>query len=269
MEHHEELEYIRKTDVMNLYHLNKSSFPSEIVDTIEKNYNTFDFTFNVIIPFFCDAPDKVRELMMKQFPAFRKENRPTLVKDIQSIINAAGVDLVIALCALMQAKMEGKTARDLYKPFDEWIEKNTYPEDRWEEVDDRDRMSYGAWDCTKKEWEKIKKEENAFRQKEMEWLKQRRFEFIDLLQGVLLEHFKGFELLDSDDLQVYSLLLRREYEDYNDYCLMIEDFIDWGLPEEDYKSDYSERSKKMVAMGNEKRWEVAELQYRRVNGEEI
>lgn len=269
MERKDDLERIRKIDVMNLYHLNKSSFPPEIVETIEKNYNTLYFSFNVMIPFFSEAPEKVMELMMKQFPAFRKENRPTLVKEIQMIANAAGVDLVRGLCALVQGKMEGKTAREVYAPFDEWVEKSTYPEDSWEEVEDNDRMSYGAWDCTKIEWEKIKQEENAFRQKEMEWIKQRRFEFIGLLQEILLHHFKDFELLDSDDLVIYSLLLRREYEDYNDHCMLIEDFIDWGLPEEDYNSDYEVKSKKMVAMGNEKRWEVAGLQYRRVNGEEV
>lgn len=263
------LERIRKTDIMNLYHLNKSSFPSEIVNIIEKNYNTFHFSFNVMIPFFSEAPAKVMELMMQQFPAFLKEKRPTLVKEMEAIADAAGVDLVRGLGALLQAKIERKTAREVFMPFDEWVAGNTYPEDSWEEVDDRDRMEFGASDYSKKQWEKLKKKENAFRQKEMEWIKRRRFEFIDLLQKILLHYFKDFDLLDSDDLLVYSLLLRMEYEDYNNHCEIIEDFIDWGLPEEDYNLDYSEKMNKMIAMGNEKRWEVAGLQYRRVNGEKV
>jgi hypothetical protein len=265
----EKLEQIRQMDVINMYHLNKSSFPPELVEQFERNYDVLYYMFNVFVPVAGDLPDLVRELMYKQFPSFRKETRPTIVEALDSIVNAAGVDLIQTVGVIMHGKSEGKTARDIFKPFDQWVKNHTYPEDTWEKVRDRERIEFGALDYSDKRWKEIKKEENKFRQLEIKWIQKRRFEYIDLLQTTFLKYFKGFEMLDADDLTVYSRILRIEYEDYNDYCQDIERFIDWGLEEEDFKLNFSERMQKEIAMGNEKRWEMANMRYRRVYGEEI
>jgi hypothetical protein len=269
MEKDEKLEYIRNLDVIKLYHLNKSSFPPELAEAFERNYDVLYYTFRVTVPTLGDLYDLVHKLMMKQFPIFRNETRPTFVKEIESIADLAGFDLVRGIGGLMKAKRDGITTRQLYDPFDEWVEINTFTDESWEHVTDGEKMDYGAWDSTPEEWEKIKEDENIFREEEVEWLKARRFEFIDLLQNTFLKYFEGFDLLESDDLIIYALLLRSEYEEYNDRCQRLEDFLDWGLPEEDYTLGYRERMDKEIAMGNEKRWAVAELRYRRVWGEEI
>jgi hypothetical protein len=269
MNTNEKLEFIKNSDIINFYHLNKSSFPPEVVAEFEKNYDIMYYLFNVATPFFADIHEPVHHLMMKQFPAFRTEKRPTLVKEMETITTAAGVDLVMVLANIVTIKSEGKSISSVYAPFNQWVKDNTFPKDKWERVKDRERIEFGASDSTDEEWEEIKKEENRFRRQEIKWMKKRRFDYMDLLQNIMLKHFKGFDLLDADDLLVYSLFLRKEYEDYNGHCELIEDFIDWGLPEEDYQLDYSTYTKKQIAMGNEKRWEIAGLRYRRVNGEEI
>lgn len=265
----EKLKFISDFDLINFYHLNKSSLPPEFVAEFEKNYDSLYFMSNVMMPFFRDIHDPAYQLMMKQFPVFQKEKRPTLVKEMESICNVAGFDMILMLGKIMQLKAEGKSVIDAYAPFDQWVKDNTFPKDTWEKVKNRERIEFGALNKTDEEWEEIKKEENHFRREEIKWIKRRRFEYMELLQNVMLTHFKGFEQLEAPELIVYSLYLRKEYEDYNDHCQIIEDFIDWGLPEEDYKLNFSEQLTKRVALGNEKRWEVNELRYRRVYGEEI
>jgi len=161
----------------------------------------------------------------------------------------------------------GKTIREHFDPFDQWLKDAVYPEDTFEKTTDIERSEYGI--STDEEWEEIKENEDIFREEEMEWIKQRRFEFIDLLQSTFLQYFRGFELLSSDDLIFYSVLLRDEYEFFWEACENIEYFIDWGLSEEDYSLSDREKSEKKIALGNEKRWAVAELRYRRVDGEEV
>ena len=267
MNRENKLKAIKEFDAINFYNLNKSLFPEKLVEIFENNYDTFYFMFNVLVSFLADAPEQVKELMMKHYPVFRNEKRPAIKKEIDKIGNVAGVDLIRGIAALMNLKREGITIREHFDPFDRWVKDNSFPEDTWEEVQENERMEFGSPDDEK--WEIVKKEENAFRQYEIEWIKKRRFEFIDLLQSILLRYFKGIELFSSDDFIYYSYLLRLEYEDFCDACEEIEYFIDWGLPEEDFTLSFGERMDKQIALGNEKRWAVAELRYRRVYGEEI
>ena len=267
MDTKDKLEYIKHLDVINLYHLNKSSLPPEVAAAFEKNYDFLYFTFNVSLPFITALPGKVHKLMMKQFPAFRKETRPSVLKELESITTAVGVELVIGLSGIIKNKSEGKTTRDYLAPFEEWVKNNAYPEDSWEEIKENERGNYGI--NSDEEWLKIKEEENLFHHFEFVWVKRSRFECIELLKNLLLTYFKGFEFLEAEDLIVYSILLRKEYEDYNEFCEEIEDFIDWGLPEDDMSLSFSERIEKQIALGSNKRREVAEMRYRRVYGEDI
>jgi len=101
------------------------------------------------------------------------------------------------------------------------------------------------------------------------WEERRKFEFIDLVQTIILKYFKELEELNSDEWIIYAVAMREEYQYYMTSCENVELFIDCGFPEEEIKLADVEFIKTNSKLGNEIIRKASALRNRRISGEMI
>lgn len=220
-------------------------FPPEIRNNIEEVIEMCSFYVHVFDKAMDELNPKVRKLIYKQFPLLKTETRPLVLKSIDEIVDRTGMSLLFNLFGLLRDQKNGVDLREKYPDFESWISLYVHPpKPKPIDVTFYDGMQ-GLSDEQKMELvEEINTEEldgyNHF--------ESRRFEFFDLIQKVVFNHYKALQELDGDGWNVYAIHVGMEYEMYCNDCYHIENFIKYKFPEEDINLSYPEYMKKLTQM---------------------
>jgi hypothetical protein len=252
---------------------------SEQSSDLEKLTSLLDeeFFMNVafltrFIHFFCEVYGKFRReldpalhsLMRKQYPIFTTEKRPLITNLLNDICTTSGFSLMMILFKLVEEQYEGVNIRKENPNFDRLCEFYLRPP-MPETIDDSERASY-FW-MSDSEWEEYRDSENAQMLEYFIWSERRKTEYIDLVQSLILKYYPVLSELNSDELIMYSVHLRDDYEHYKDDCEFTELFIDTGLPEEMIDLSPKGFSDELGKLSDDKKNELYELRNRRIAGE--
>ena len=258
-----------KDDELNFeawYHLNKSHFPAEFNVFIEESYDTFYFLFNVYRKVMQRMAPALRKLMATQYPVFKTEKRPMVLEFIDSIATTTGYSLLFRLYNLVQGQKKGINVREKYPKFESWIE--FYARPQHPNTFDQNKRHQYIW-FNDEEWEAYVETENNKMLEFFNWQEKRKFEFIDLVQTIILKYFKELEELNADEWIIYAVDMRKEYEYFMNSCENVELFIDCGFREEEIKHTDEEFLASYSNLSNEIKKKALELRERRISGEMI
>jgi hypothetical protein len=167
---------------------------------------------------------------------------------------------------LVEDQKKGVDVRVKYPQFESWIDSCAHPQ-RPGAVDETNRMD-GNW-LNDQEWKAYVKSENAKVLEFFNWEEKRKFEFIDLVQTIILKHFREIEDLNPDEWIVYAIAMCEEYECFKTCCENVELFIDCGFPEEEIKLTDDEFIKTYSKLSSEIVKKASVLRERRISGEMI
>jgi len=253
-------------DFETWYHLNKSHFPSEFKAFIEDSYEPFYFLFNVYRKVMAKMVPSLRQLMGTQYPVFNTEKRPTVLEFISTIATTTGFSLLFRLYNLVQDQKKGVNLRVKYPKFESWIDLYARPQQP-ATVDEKNRPVF-SW-LNEEEWKVYVETENNKMFEFFNWEERRKFDFIDLVQSIILKYFKELEELNGDEWIIYAVTMRQEYKYFMTSCENVELFIDCGFREDEIKltddefiETYSKLSKEIVM-------KASALRDRRISGEII
>lgn len=248
------------------YHLNKDHFSPELDEILEVGYDSFYFLFHVYRKVMDKMPPALRNLMAKQYPVFKTESRPLVREFIDIIATTTGYSLLFRLKNLVEDQKKGVSIREKYPRLEEW--KNFYIRPQHPGTVDESKRHQYVW-LNDKEWKVFVQTENKKLLELFNWKESRKFKFIDIVQNIVLEHFKELEDLNSDEWIIYALVMREEYEYYMTNCDKAEMFIDCGFPEEQIKLKDDEFMQVYSELSDEMKMKLIALRNRRIAGEEI
>lgn len=188
---------------------------------------------------------RVRRLMDKQYPIIKKEKRQAVLDEIDKIARNVGPAMLIHLFGLLYDDRSDVNFREKYINFQSFIEFYARPEKpRTLEEGFFDQFPWLSDEQKKQMVEDDRKEAQQI----CDWKEGRRREFFDIVQELLLKHYKEVLDLSPDGWIIYSMLLGEEYVDYTMSCDHIATFVQFEFPEEDLHLPYKEFSEKLQEM---------------------
>src|ERR1017187_7199297 len=104
--------------------LYKDLFSDELKIQLETNMDFYHFLFDIYRKIMKRLPFDLLELMQKQYPVFKTENRPLLLEEINSIASTTGYSLLFDLYHLLNNQRQGVNLREKYTELEDW--KNFY-----------------------------------------------------------------------------------------------------------------------------------------------
>ena len=253
-------------DFQAWYHLNKGYFPPELDKVLVNSYDSFYFLFNVYRKVMDKMAPALRKLMVKQYPVFKTEKRPLVVEFIDSIATTTGYSLLFRLKTLVEDQKNGVSIPEKYPQLEEWKDFYVRPQQP-SRVDESTRPLY-SW-LNDEQWKAYVETENRKMLEFFNWTEKRKFEFIDVVQTIVLKYFKELENLNSDEWIIYAVDMREEYEYYLSSCENVELFIDCGFPEEDIKLSDKEFTENYGKLSDKIKKQARALRNRRIAGENI
>jgi hypothetical protein len=208
----------------------------------------------------------MRKLMAKQYPVFTTEERPLVKEFIDIIATTIGYSLLFRLKNLVDDQKKGVRIREKYPYWEEMKAFYACPQQA-PTVDQSRRHKY-RW-LNNEEWNRFVETENKKMLALFNWNQSRKFEFIDIVQTIVLENFKELEDLNSDEWIMYTAYMSDEYEYYQTSCDNVELFIDCGFHEEEIKLSDTEFRRKYANLSHDVKTQLAALRNRRISGEAI
>ena len=248
------------------FNLNKQYIPPQFVDNMQESIDLMHFLSSVYFKVMKHLAPALHRLMREQYPVFKKEKRPLVVDYINTVASTTGYALLWKLYKLVNDQRAGVNVREKYPKFDEWVEFYGRPH-KPDTINEATRPEY-TW-LNDAEWEVYRDNENKAFLEFFNWEQKRVFDFIDVVQTLLFKYFKELHELNADELIIYAVDIRDEYEYYLSGCEHAELFIDCGFPEEDMKLTDEEFDKNYSALNAEKKDYVQSLRERRIAGEAI
>lgn len=253
-------------DFQAWYHLNKDNFPPELDEVLENSYDSFYFLFNVYRKIMDKLAPALRLLMAKQYPVFKTEKRPQVAAFIDTIATTTGYSLLFRLKTLVEDQKKGVSIREKYSNLEAW--KALYVRPQQPPTIDQGKRSHFWW-LNDLQWEKYVETENKKLLEFFQWSEKRKFEFIDVVQTIVLKYFKELEELNPDEWIIYAVHMHDEYEYYQVSCENVELFIDCGFPEKDIKLSDREFIRNYSKLNSKVKQQARLLRNRRISGEEI
>lgn len=253
-------------DFQAWYHLNKDNFPPELDEVLENSYDSFYFLFNVYRTVMNKLAPVLRILMARQYPGFKNEKRPKVAGFIETIATTTGYSLLFRLKNLVEDQKKGISIRDKYPNLEAW--KDFYVRPQHPPTVDKGKRSHFWW-LNDYQWGKYVETENKKLLDFFQWSEKRKFEFIDVIQTIVLKYFKELEELNPDEWIIYAVHMHEEYEYYQVSCENVELFIDCGFPEDDIKLSDREFIKNYSNLDTKVKQHARILRNRRISGEEI
>lgn len=248
------------------YEMNKHRIPDNLKGEIEKNIDTLQFLFSIYYKAMEQFTPVFREIMWKQFPIIKAEKRPMVVDFIEQFIKSVGSTMLFKLSALVNDQRKGVNMREKYPKFDSWVEFYGRPQ-KAKEVMDKDRPSFHK--MNNEEWKIFKEKENTALKQHFEWAEKRKFEFLDALQTVLFTTYEAINELNADELIIYAVIIRDEYDYFLTVCQHIELFIDCDFPEEEIRLSDKEFDENFSKLDPQIKEKILQLRKRRIAGDEI
>lgn len=245
---------------------NKQFIPARYINVLERGIELFQFMTSVYYKLMEELAPALHKLMLEQYPIFKTEKRPQVVEYIDGIVSTAGSPLIWQLRGLLKDQNAGDNVRDKYPQFEEWIECYARPR-KPKTIDESTRPQY-TW-LSDAEWEEYRDSENKILLQFFNWEEKRIFDFIDVVQTLLFKYYKELDELNADELIMFAVFIRDEYEYFKMSCELVESIIDCGLPEEYVNKPYNEFMEGYMAMSKEKSDYVRNLRFRRIAGEII
>jgi hypothetical protein len=254
--------------------LNFHAFYNRVVNYVPSDMqkemaNTFDFCnfyYTVYSKVMRNLAPALHKLMKRQYPVFVTENRPLVTDYINVIATTTGYKLLLNLFHLIQGQKAGVNLRQKYPEFERWVEFYARPH-KPDTIDETHRHEY-TW-LTDKEWDELRESENQILLEYFNWSEKRKFEFIDVVQTILFKYYEELHDLNADELIIYAVHIRDEYEYYLTNCEHIELFIDCGFPEDHMKLTDEEFQTNYSNLSSEAKNATTELRNRRIAGELI
>lgn len=253
-------------DFQAWFYLNKKNFPPGLEVILENGYDSFFFLFNVYRRTMDQMAPAMRQLMTRQYPVFTTEKRPLVKEFIDIIATTIGYSLLFRLKNLVDDQKKGVKIREKYAYWEEMIAFYARPHEA-PVVDQNKRPKY-RW-LNDEKWKSLVEMENTKMLALFNWKQSRKFEFIDIVQTIVLENFKELEDLNPDEWIVYAAYMSDEYEYYQTSCDNVELFIDCGFQEEEIKLSDAEFRRKYANLSPDVKDKLATLRNRRISGEAI
>jgi len=245
---------------------NQSRLPKELVDYMKEHYDILHFFFRTNLKILNHLAPALHELMLKQYPVFRTEQRPAVLEYLGDLPSTTCDAILFNLYSLMQDQKEGKNVRENYPDIDrcrDFYGKPATPDT----IDESTRPNY-TW-LNDAEWEEYRDSENASMRGFFNWEEKRKFEFVDLVQTYIFKYYKEVEDLNPDEWIAYAVIIRDEYESYKTICENVELLIDCKMPEKYVDCPFDEFYKAYSSLDKEVKDHATELRIRRIAGEEI
>ncbi len=244
------------------YDDNRNYFLRGATGIVEPSVEIEAFYIGVYCPAMHDLMSAIRQLLVKQYPIITTESRPAVLQAIERRIEITGHTFLLYLFDLVQDQKEGINLPEKYPDFEKW--RVAYRTLHKPYKFDESFFDQFPWltDEQKNEFmeESRKEEEERFN-----WKDKRKYDFINMLQRIVLKYYKEIMDFEADQWIVYSSLITNEYVEYRIRFEHYVTFIEYEFPEEDLYISYSEFSKKFHQRFNE-RWEK-EQQLRKNNAE--
>ena len=244
------------------YDDNRNYFLRGATGIVEPSVEIEAFYIGVYCPAMHDLMSAIRQLLVKQYPIIATESRPAVLQAIERRIEITGHTFLLYLFDLVQDQKEGINLPEKYPDFEKW--RVAYRTLHKPYKFDESFFDQFPWltDEQKNEFmeESRKEEEERFN-----WKDKRKYDFINMLQRIVLKYYKEIMDFEADQWIVYSSLITNEYAEYRIRFEHYVTFIEYEFPEEDLYISYSEFSKKFHQRFNE-RWEK-EQQLRKNNAE--
>ena len=247
------------------YSSNKDDLPEPLGNLMADNFDRFHFLCHVYHKVMKNLTPALRKLMLQQYPVFKTEKRPLVVKNIKTIYTTTGHLLLLNLYNLVQDQKAGVNIRETYPDFDTWVDYVRTEQPKT--IDESTRYQY-TW-LSDEEWEVYRDNENKEILQIYTWKEKRKFEFIDLMQKLLFKYFRELEDLNADEWIIYAVYMHEEYTAYLTGCDDLERFIDCGFPEELVNQTYEEFLERFLNLDREITDKRSELRSRRIAGEMI
>lgn len=248
------------------YSSSKDDLPEPLGKVFADNFDKLHFLCNVHQKVMKKLSPALHKLMLEQYPVFKAEKRPSVLKKIETISSTTGHLLLLHLYHLVQGQKVGVNIRETYPDFDKWVELYARPEYP-KTIDETTRYQY-TW-MIDEEWEVYRDNENKAMLQFFNWKEKRKFEFVDLIQKLLFKYYKELEDLNADEWIIYAVFMGEEYESYLLGCEDLERFIDCGFPEELIDQTYEEFLERFLNLSREITDKRSELRSRRIAGEMI
>jgi len=250
-----------------LYESYKNYIPEQYRDSFDDTFEIGHFMYHVYLCVMRELTPSLKKLMWQQYPVFNTEKRPKVLAHLDFIAATIGHHLLINLYHLVEGQKAGVIIREKYPRFDSWVEFYARPQHP-RIIDESNRSELYSW-MSDEEWEVYRDKENGLMLEFFNWKEKRKFDFVDLVQGLLLKYYKELEKLNHDEWIIYAVFIRDEYETYLINCEDTELFIDCGWPEELVGQTYEEFKQNYQSLSQEIRDKTTELRNRRIAGEVI
>lgn len=248
------------------YSGNKDYIPEPMKKDFEDCFEIMHFMYGVYRKVMRQLAPALLKLMWQQYPVFKTERRPLVVKHIKAISTTTGYTLLFNLYHLVQDQKSGVDVREKCPELDSLVDFYARPQHP-DTINETKRYQY-TW-LNDEEWEVHRDHENSELLIFFNWKEKRKFEFVDLVQKLLFKYYKELEELNADEWILYAVHIREEYEAYLCGCEDVELFIDCGFPEEEIKLSDEEFRQNVRKLSLEIRDKTDELRNRRIAGERI
>lgn len=248
------------------YNRVKNYVPADLQKAMEDTFDFCDFYYKVYRKVMRSLAPALHKLMKRQYPVFITEKRPLVTDFINVIATTTGYKLLLNLFHLVQGQKAGVNLRQKYPEFESWVEFYARPQ-KPDTMDETHRHEY-TW-ISDKEWDELRESENQNMLEYFNWCEKRKFEFIDMVQTILFKYYKELDDLNADELIMFAVHIREEYEYYLTGCEHIELFIDCGFPEDDMKLTDEEFEINYSNLSSNAKEAATELRNRRIAGERI
>jgi hypothetical protein len=249
------------------YALNKDHLPVDLKKVMEESHEVLRFIAEDYMPAMNLMSKALHELIREQYPVFKTEIRPIVLKRIDKIVQNRSYNLTVNTYHLIKNQEAGIDFRKKYPDLEKWKKYYCRPDPPPQLLTDKDREEYPFLDDAA--WEECKEEENKGTLEFYNWKQRRKFEFKGVAQKLLFKLYKECEELDSDPLILLAVILEEEYLSYQMWAEEVESIIDYGFPAETVNMDYKEFKKMVDKVWLRKRDHINDLRNRRIAGEKI
>ena len=248
------------------YKKNHEFFPKNVEDTIEEHYDMLLFLYRVYKKGMRHLPPAIHKLLLKHYPSFRTDKRPALKEHLAELSSSTCSSILLRLHRLVEDQKKGKNVRQDNPDFEKWREFYTKPA-KPDTIDESTRPEY-TW-LSDAEWEVFRDSENASMLEYFNWVEKRKFEFIDLIQSVVLKYYKEIEDLNPDEWVLYAMIIRDEYECLKSICEDVEIIVDCKMDEHYLTCPYEEFFQAYSSLSREVKDYTSDLRDRRISGEDV
>lgn len=217
------ISYFRKGD----------GFPTPTVE-IEHYY------LSVYKPVMADLPPVVRKIMYRHYPEIEQEVRPVLTEEINSRLYRTGQSLLLNLYQLLDHLKNGDKLREVYRDFPAW---EIYRKDimvihrsMFDSIEGLTlRQKHALYELM------LKTFTDAYHPKD-----QRRYEFIEAIQPILLRYVPALETFGHDEWVIMYNFYAIEHTEFRLNFEYFQTFIHYGFEEKDFFRPYAEYHKMLT-----------------------